>query len=1152
MSAAQRSRYRKLRAGASDESGSALLIALVMIFVVAILATAVLSYTGTSLTATKSVRDDRANLYAADGALDTAIQNIKNADPLDGLGYNGGDPCALSVPGVAPAPTVTVDCAGATEASALGVGDGGNLSNQPKFAIQTLGRRSNQAGPPNKDINNFSDILAFWANGSAAEPGLVFSPSFSNAAGVAKLKGGVFSNSTIVADTGTLQTDPDTTFGSRQGCSVSRGGAIIVEGSATNPNCTSPVGYPGPGGYGADADASRNDPRFTSRADLQGIPTNKPALPTCTGTLLTFSPGWYDNAKALSDLTRTCKGPDNLGADFWFQPGLYYFDFRDGTATTCANGGGSQFREWCVGDQKGNPRIVGGTPLGWDPTPSASSPAFNPTAATSTNFTNPASGAVIDGTSATANPYSSGSSAMKATGDDGGSFTSRNLAYAISSGAITDSNAAKYTASCTFGCSANVVLRSFPTIPADAVPSSATLSIRHRESNTGVSASVDILSASNAVICSQSQTVTTASNPAVSTWNLPANCLDTAAKVNGVKVRYNVSAPFFSGTRSFWLDGAELTVNWATATGRSITVSGFNASVPSDAANLSATLTVEHSESAGTSPQVVLSPGGGACTFTPGVGAMNVAACLNTPAKFTNLTATYSATLGANKNASLDGMRLNVSYTAASRPTFPGACDPDAPGVQFVFAGDSRVRFVDGTANLCAGPPPGSVGQAGYSAQRIAIYGNREVPTLPPSTATPVGSGVTNPANAVIMAEQPTNTSSTISWSSTLFSPKPTSPGTLRMTVPGLAAAGYPSLPANTKITKVEMRAQYNTRPDFWGTLFGFAPTLSARIVPPGGVNNVSTCFRSGLQSNSGQALEDWGEPKLDTLDVTDCFRTNQTNSSTAVDVAKLANVTVDWQGNVSCFFGCDPSVDVDGLELVLTLGPIDNNAPAALPAQGCITAKPNYGRGNNGGDDKSCAVLRWGSSDGLASGTTDLFNQIFGNDPNAPSTMVSMSGTVYAPSAAIDVAEYGRYCQQTRKNRFLWWVWDACDGTNANAFSGVNYPVVDRGIIARTVRIRGLKVDPEYTDYVVGCGRDDCGNTTVPNAKLVTLQAKIDATTRITAQVCFGPIKTVGVDGYTTPAASEAQIGTSTRYCTGDGSGDPVVATWRDERAQT
>ena len=572
MSAAKRSWYRKLRAGASDESGSALLIALVMIFVVAILATAVLSYTGTSLTATKAVRDDRAALYAADGAVDTAVQNIKNADPAEGLGYDGGDPCALSVPGVAPAPTVTVDCVGATEASDLGVGDGGNLSNQPKFAIQTLGRRSNQAGPPNKDINNFSDILAFWANGSAAEPGLVFSPSFSNAAGVAKLKGGVFSNSTIVADTGTLQTDPDTTFGSRQGCSVSRGGAIIVEGSATNPNCTSPVGYPGAGGYGADTDASRNDPGFTSRADLQGVPTNKPALPTCTGTLLTFSPGWYDNAKALSDLTRTCKGPDGLGADFWFQPGLYYFDFRDGTATTCADGGGSQFREWCVGDQKGNPRIVGGTPLGWDPTPSAQTPTFTPTTATSTTFTTPANGAVIDGASATASAHAAGNtSPNRATVNETGGFVNPTNAYTINSGDITNSNAAKYTSSCFITCPTGTLsLSAYPSVPANAVPSAATVTIRHRESSASNIATLraEVMNGST-VLCSQNLSATSANNPSASTWNLPGTCLDTTAKVNAAKVRFSAQASGGFTTRDFWVDGMELSVTWSTAGARS-------------------------------------------------------------------------------------------------------------------------------------------------------------------------------------------------------------------------------------------------------------------------------------------------------------------------------------------------------------------------------------------------------------------------------------------------------------------------------------------------------------------------------------------------------------------------------------------------------
>ncbi len=1182
MSAAQRSRYRKLRAGVSDESGSALLIALVMIFVVAILATAVLSYTGTSLTATKSVRDDRTNLYAADGAVDTAIQNIKNADPTENLGYDGGDPCALTVPAVSPQPTVSVACEGATEASAIGSGDGGNSSNQPFFAIQTLGRRANQWGPPNKDINNYADLLAFWTQGSAAEPGLLFSPSFSNAAGVAKLKGGVFSNSSIVADTGTLQTNEGTSFTGRQDCTVSRGGKILVEGSATSPkNCVNLNSYPGVGGYGDDTvDPKRNDPKYTSRADLQGLPAHR-VVPACpgSGNLVTFEPGWYDDAKALSQLTSTCKGVDGLGADLWFKPGLYYFDFRDSYgAYNCTDGGGSQTNEWCVGNAKGNPRIVGGTPKDWDPNPATTTTTYNPTTAVSTNFTNAAAGAAIDNNSATAASYSSGSSTLVPTTDEGGDFGNRSLAYQLSNGTVNDSNSASYTSSCVlFFCgSADIVLGSYPTIPVDAVPSSAVLKYRHRESSTSNigTLKVEVLSASNQVLCSQNVSATSQNNPGVTSWTLPANCLDTAAKVNGAKVRYTTAASgMFTGSRTFWLDGAELAVTWASSAGRSLTVSGFNAAVPAGASNITASLTVDHHATGATNPQVVLSPGGSACTKSINGGGSNgngavtldVSSCLNTSAKFSNLSVVYSATMSGNQSVTLDGMRLEVSYTAITRPSFPGACDPDGPGVQFVFAGDSRVRFVDGTVNLCAGPPPGTAGQSGYSAQHIAVYDNPALPTLQPSGVTTSGSGITNAANAVTMAEQPTNQWTNLGWHVN-WNSSATS-GTVSLNVPGLAGSSWPGLPANTKITKVQLRAQYDSNFDFWQSLFGTQPSINARIIPPTGTANASQCLRSGLQSNNGQALTDWGSPKQDVLDVTDCFRTTQSNPGTDVDVNKLKNFKVDWWGSASCgflsFSGCDYSVNLDGLELELTLSPVNANQPAALPAQGCIVAKPNYGRGNNGGDDKSCAVMRWGSSDGAASGTTDLFNSIFGNDPNAPSTMVSISGTVYTPAAAVDIAEYGRYCQQTRKNRFLWWIWDACDGSNANAFSGVNYPVVDRGIVARTVRIRGLKVDPEYTDYVVGCGREVCGATQVPNAKLVTLESRIvpDGVTdpvaiaalpvRIEAQVCYGPIKTVGVDGYAA-LPSDAQIGSSNRYCTGDGTGAPVVATWTDKRAQT
>ena len=101
MSALQRAWHRRIRHGAADERGSALLIALVMIFVVSLVATAVLSYTGTSLTATKSVADDRKSLYAADGAIDTAIQQLAD-DQQRGLRPGSDDR------GAGDAPTVSV------------------------------------------------------------------------------------------------------------------------------------------------------------------------------------------------------------------------------------------------------------------------------------------------------------------------------------------------------------------------------------------------------------------------------------------------------------------------------------------------------------------------------------------------------------------------------------------------------------------------------------------------------------------------------------------------------------------------------------------------------------------------------------------------------------------------------------------------------------------------------------------------------------------------------------------------------------------------------------------------------------------------------------------------------------------------------------
>jgi len=1122
------------------DDGSALVIALVMVFIIGVVAVAIMGYTSTSLRATASVATDREHLYAADGGIDAAIQHIANltaADPGAGVGYTDGDPCALTVQ-VPSRPEVDVTCEGSSETTSDGVGDGGINSSQPKFAILTTGRRAAAAGPPN--VNNFEDLIAWWGSGAAGEPGVVFAPNWSNQlapwtlneAGIARLKGGVFSNSTVVADTGTLQTDPGTTFTTRGGCTVSRNGKILVEGSAVNPNCVT-VGYPGAGGYGNDATGEGADPMYPSRIELAGLPA-KATMPTCTGNLVTFEPGWYDSATALTNLMRDCKGADGKGADFWFKPGVYLFDFRDTTTPACNSGGGGRVHQWCIGEGSSNPRVVGGTPEGWSPVASVTSPVLNATTASGTGMANAANGAAIDGVSASSGAYSGGSVTLApaTAADNSGWSTPLSAAYAIEGGPFTSSNSVSYTSSCAlFICgTGTITLRSYPTtVPAGASVVSASLRVRHRENNTSNISQlrVEVLNASGTELCERNLTATTATDPAPQVIDL-TGCVTTAAQANGIRFRLVAQrSSALSGSVQFQLDGMALDLTYGNAQ-PNVTVGGFGANVPADATSLSVNLVVEQSASVGVAPQVVLNGGLPSCTInlSAGSGTYNVSGCLNTPAKINAASATYGATLTNGQSVSLDGMRLELSYAAATRPTFPAACNDDQPGVQFVFAGDSRVRFVDGTMNLCAGPPAGSSGQPGYTAQQIAIYGIRPLPTLAPSAVTSSGSGITNPENAVIMAEQPTNESAPIQWSASLGQTRDSS--TISFAVPGLADENFPALPANTRVTGVTLRAQYNGFYSLFGSIIGGNPQ-SPRVRF---LKNGSQLCENGSLPVSGWDTGVWGDMSQQTVDVTNCFLT-----SGQVDLNKLRDLEVEWRARASCgilsILGCNFRFDLDGFELELTLAPVNTAQPAAIPQQGCIIARPNYGRGNADNNDKSCALLKWGPDSGNGSG-------VFLARPTDPHAMVQINGTVYAPGAALDIAEFGKNCESTRQSGLIAWLFGSyCTG---NVFSGVNYPVIDRGIVARHVRIRGLKLAPGYDGYLIGCGRNDCGLTALPNPKLVTLRATVEGATapRVEAEVCFGPISSTQITARDVPTSDG-------RWCTGDGTGSAEVVRWRD-----
>jgi hypothetical protein len=88
-----------------------------------------------------------------------------------------------------------------------------------------------------------------------------------------------------------------------------------------------------------------------------------PTLPACSTPLVTLSPGTYLSRQALQAVL------DCTNTVVWFQPGTYYFDFRDGGTHELA---------------VTNAVVVGGTPSGWTPGTTAPGSVPVPTAANPT------------------------------------------------------------------------------------------------------------------------------------------------------------------------------------------------------------------------------------------------------------------------------------------------------------------------------------------------------------------------------------------------------------------------------------------------------------------------------------------------------------------------------------------------------------------------------------------------------------------------------------------------------------------------------------------------------------------------------------------------------------------------------------------------
>lgn len=335
------------------DDGAVLILVLFIVTVIGLAGAALLTFSDTSIRTTVALRDQAGNAYNADGAAQVAIDNLsrgygftspalfQNANNTTCYGPNTTSG-TLNLSGFYPATSgngstpgsASVNCSADPASGVNGTAVPITGANRPGQAIMTLGRITGEDG-----IN----VKALSGN------------AFS-------VKGTVRSNSNINVSSGTLQSSSAVTAsGACSGTIVSTPAKSCNTGSAlVDPN------YP-------------SEPALSSPANVvpayQAVPADVSA--SCPGGVVTFKPGYYDDAISLTALM-TGNGACG-GSTWWFKPGTYYFDFHNNTADTdvyrgSGTGGASSADQW--GIKRGH--LVAGTPADADGNAIAS-PGASPT-----------------------------------------------------------------------------------------------------------------------------------------------------------------------------------------------------------------------------------------------------------------------------------------------------------------------------------------------------------------------------------------------------------------------------------------------------------------------------------------------------------------------------------------------------------------------------------------------------------------------------------------------------------------------------------------------------------------------------------------------------------------------------------------------------
>jgi hypothetical protein len=299
----------------TDDSGASLLITVAFVAFVGLVTGALLTYGGTSVTGAKSTKYRADVVYDVDGALQAGINQIRNSTYINAPAASACPPLNFPAANLGPGKTIAVTCAGGP-----GTGlDGGlvkiNDLNKPGQALLTLGDGAN-ANERNGIDSVGNELL--------------------------RIKGGVFSNSGV-------RTSPSD-------ISIS-GAQLLARGACTGTIISTPAkicNYTASDPLGVDPDYAAPTDDLVYRT----VPTS-----CAGGSTIRFKPGYYDDAKALTDLTTS---PGCVGKTLLFEPGpdgtrgVYYFDFHNGESP----GLPAASHVWTINRDL---QLVAGEPKGWDP-----------------------------------------------------------------------------------------------------------------------------------------------------------------------------------------------------------------------------------------------------------------------------------------------------------------------------------------------------------------------------------------------------------------------------------------------------------------------------------------------------------------------------------------------------------------------------------------------------------------------------------------------------------------------------------------------------------------------------------------------------------------------------------------------------------------